>query len=438
MKPNIIFYFSDQQRADTLNPEVMPNVWELGEEGVAFSDLYTCQPVCGPARACLQTGQYATENKCYWNGIALPEDTRTPAHIFEENGYDTAYIGKWHLASDRYKGIGVHCEKTAIPERRQGGYSYLRAADVLEFTSHGYDGYVFDEKGNKIDFTGYRADCINDFAVEYINNHNGKKPFFMFVSQLEPHHQNDRNRFEGPKDTIENFRDYPIPEDLSFLKGNYKEEYPDYIAAVNSLDKNVGKLVETLKNKGIYDNTIIVYTSDHGCHFKTRNGEYKRSCHDSSIHIPLVFGGGAVKKDETQTCLASLIDLPPTLLALAGIPVPDSYSGQVLPVNGLTAPERDCVFVQISESQIGRAVRTKKWKYSARARGSGNFRHSAKTYYDDFLYDLENDPIEKFNLVNDEKYEDVINEMRALLSREMVNAGESKPIFRKPKKVNEY
>ncbi len=438
MNPNIIFYFSDQQRADTLNPEVMPNVWELGEEGVAFSDLYTCQPVCGPARACLQTGQYATENKCYWNGIALPEDTRTPAHIFEENGYDTAYIGKWHLASDRYKGIGVHCEKTAIPERRQGGYSYLRAADVLEFTSHGYDGYVFDEKGNKIDFTGYRADCINDFAVEYINNHNGDKPFFMFISQLEPHHQNDRNRFEGPKDTIENFRDYPIPEDLSFLKGNYKEEYPDYIAAVNSLDKNVGKLVETLKNKGIYDNTIIVYTSDHGCHFKTRNGEYKRSCHDSSIHIPLVFGGGAVKKDETQTCLASLIDLPPTLLTLAGIPVPDSYSGQVLPVNGLTAPERDCVFVQISESQIGRAVRTKKWKYSARAHGSGNFRHSAKVYYDDFLYDLENDPIEKFNLVNDEKYENVLKEMRALLSREMVKAGERTPVFRKPKKVNTY
>ncbi len=438
MKPNIIFYFSDQQRADTLNPEVMPNVWELGEEGVAFSDLYTCQPVCGPARACLQTGQYATENKCYWNGIALPEDTRTPAHIFEENGYDTAYIGKWHLASDRYKGIGVHCEKTAIPERRQGGYSYLRAADVLEFTSHGYDGYVFDEKGNKIDFTGYRADCINDFAVEYINNHNGDKPFFMFISQLEPHHQNDRNRFEGPKDTIENFRDYPIPEDLSFLKGNYKEEYPDYIAAVNSLDKNVGKLVETLKNKGIYDNTIIVYTSDHGCHFKTRNGEYKRSCHDSSIHIPLVFGGGAVKKDETQTCLASLIDLPPTLLALAGIPVPDSYSGQVLPVNGLTAPERDCVFVQISESQIGRAVRTKKWKYSARAHGSGNFRHSAKVYYDDFLYDLENDPIEKFNLVNDEKYEKVLKEMRALLSREMVKAGERTPVFIKPKKAKTY
>ncbi len=438
MKPNIIFYFSDQQRADTLNPEIMPNVFELGEEGVSFSDLYTCQPVCGPARACLQTGQYATENKCYWNGIALPEDTKTPAHIFEEHGYDTAYIGKWHLASDRYKGIGVHCESSAIPKNRQGGYKYLRAADVLEFTSHGYDGYVFDENGNRIDFTGYRADCINDFAIEYIRNHNGEKPFFMFISQLEPHHQNDRGHFEGPKETIENYRAYPIPEDLSFLKGNYREEYPDYLAAVNSLDKNVNKLVEALKNKGIYDNTIIVYTSDHGCHFKTRNNEYKRSCHDSSIHIPLVFGGGAVKKEKTKNCLASLIDLPPTLLALADIPIPDSYSGNVLPVNELSARERDCVFVQISESQIGRCVRTKKWKYSARARGSGNFRHSAKIYYDDFLYDLENDPCEKTNLVNNPDLESVIAEMRELLSREMVNAGEKTPLFRKPKNIKKY
>ncbi len=438
MKPNIIFYFSDQQRADTLNPEVMPNVWKLGEEGVSFSDLYTCQPVCGPARACLQTGRFATENKCYWNGIALAEGTRTPAHIFSEHGYDTAYIGKWHLASDRFKGIGVHCEKTAIPKERQGGYNYLRAADVLEFTSHGYDGYVFDENGNKIDFKGYRADCINDFAIEYINNHSSDKPFFMFISQLEPHHQNDRGHFEGPKEALEKYRNYPIPEDLAFLNGNYKEEYPDYIAAVNSIDKNVGRLAQTLKNKGIYDNTIIIYTSDHGCHFKTRNKEYKRSCHDSSIHIPLVFGGGAVKKDVEQTCLASLIDLPPTILALAGIPIPESYSGQVLRVNGLSSAERDCVFVQISESQIGRCVRTKKWKYSARAVGSGNYRHSAKTYYDDFLYDLINDPIEKFNLVNDEKYEGVINEMRALLAREMVNAGEKEPVFRKPKKAKKY
>ncbi len=438
MKPNIIFYFSDQQRWDTLNSELMPNVWELGEEGVLFENSFTCQPVCGPARACLQTGQYATENKCYWNGIPLEEGTKTLADHFNENGYDTAYIGKWHLASDRVPGVGLHCEKTAVPVEKQGGYKYWRAADVLEFTSHGYDGYVFDENGNKLEFKGYRADCINDYALEYINNHNDEKPFFMFISQLEPHHQNDHGHFEGPKETIEKYKDYPIPDDLSFLDGDYKEEYPDYIAAINRLDENVGKLVHILKEKGIYDNTIIMYTSDHGCHFKTRNFEYKRSCHDSCIHTPLVFGGGAVEKARNVESVVSLIDLPPTILSLADIAVPDSYSGNVLPVNNDNAPERDCVFIQISESHIGRAVRTKNWKYSACAIGSGWNKPDAVHYFDDFLYDLKNDPCEKLNLVNDEKYAKILAQMRALLAREMVKAGERKPVFHKPLKVKKY
>lgn len=438
MRPNIIFYFSDQQRWDTLNSTLMPNVWELGENGVLFSDSYTCQPVCGPARACLQTGQFATENRCFWNGIALKENTKTLADYFNENGYDTAYIGKWHLASDRYPGIGIHCEKTAVPRERQGGYKYWRAADILEFTSHGYDGYVFDENGKKIDFTGYRADCINDFAIEYINNHNGEKPFFMFVSQLEPHHQNDRGHFEGPTDMIDKFRDYPLPEDLTFLNGNYKDEYPDYLAAIHSLDENMEKLVKTLKDKGIFDNTVIVYTSDHGCHFKTRNAEYKRSCHDSSIHTPLVFGGGAVNKSDVLDCLVSLIDIPPTLLSLADISIPETYSGNILPVNKKDVPERDCVFIQISESQVGRAVRTKEWKYSARALGSGWYKPNAVHYFDDFLYDLKNDPYEKNNLVNNKNCEKILNQMRALLAREMINAGEKKPIFHKPLKTRKY
>ena len=329
-------------------------------------------------------------------------------------------------------------KKTAIPREKQGGYKYWRGADVLEFTSHGYDGYVFDENGTKIDFKGYRADCINDFALEYINNHENKKPFFMFVSQLEPHHQNDHGHFEGPKESVEKYRDYPIPEDLSFLDGDYKEEYPDYIAAINRLDENVGKLVNTLKEKGIYDNTVIIYTSDHGCHFKTRNFEYKRSCHESSIHTPLVFGGGAVNKKETLNCLASLIDLPPTMLDLAGIKVPEEYSGNVLPVNKTDVPERDCIFVQISESHIGRAVRTKGWKYSAKAMGSGWHKPRAVHYFDDYLYDLKNDPHEKNNLVNNENYTKILKQMRTLLSREMVNSGEKKPVFHKPLKIQKF
>ena len=432
MRPNIIFYFSDQQRWDTVNEEATPNLMQLAREGIQFENSYTCQPVCGPARACLQTGMYATQCGCYWNGVPLPQTIRPMAEYFNEAGYETAYVGKWHLASDRLPNVGFHCEKTAIPKERQGGYkNWWRAADVLEFTSHGYDGYVFDAEGNQIDFKGYRADCINDFALEYLDQKTSDDPFFLFISQLEPHHQNDRHCYEGPKETVEKFRDYPIPPDLSFLEGDYEKMYPDYMAAINRLDENVGRLVAKLKEKGLYENTILIYTSDHGSHFKTRNLEYKRSCHDSATHTPLIIRGGPFQGGKKEERLVSLIDLPPTMLDLAGIPIPKSSMGHSL-VRELAGeePERDCVFIQISESQCGRAIRTKQYKYSVRALApTGYTIHRSPVYFEDYLYDLTKDPIEKNNLIKDRSYAFVRQKMKKLLLREMERAGEKKPVI---------
>ena len=432
MRPNIIFYFSDQQRWDTVNEEATPNLMQLAREGIQFENSYTCQPVCGPARACLQTGMYATQCGCYWNGVPLPQTIRPMAEYFNEAGYETAYVGKWHLASDRLPNVGFHCEKTAIPKERQGGYkNWWRAADVLEFTSHGYDGYVFVAEGNQIDFKGYRADCINDFALEYLDQKTSDDPFFLFISQLEPHHQNDRHCYEGPKETVEKFRDYPIPPDLSFLEGDYEKMYPDYMAAINRLDENVGRLVAKLKEKGLYENTILIYTSDHGSHFKTRNLEYKRSCHDSATHTPLIIRGGPFQGGKKEERLVSLIDLPPTMLDLAGIPIPKSYMGHSL-VRELAGeePERDCVFIQISESQCGRAIRTKQYKYSVRALApTGYTIHRSPVYFEDYLYDLTKDPIEKNNLIKDRSYAFVRQKMKKLLLREMERAGEKKPVI---------
>lgn len=430
-KKNIIFYFSDQQRWDTINEEITPNLCRLAEEGVKFENNFTCQPVCGPARACLQSGKYATQIGCYWNGVPLPKDTKTLAHHFNEAGYQTAYIGKWHLASNRLPGVGFHCEKTAVPKDRQGGYQYWRASDVLEFTSHGYDGYVFDEIGNKIDFKGYRADCINDFALEYLDKCNKDKPFFMFISQLEPHHQNDHHCIEGYKETVGNYKDYPIPDDLSFLKGSYKEEYPDYISAINRLDYNVGKLVEKLKNMGIYDDTIIIYTSDHGAHFKTRNPEYKRSSHESASHTPLIIKGGGFEGGINESRLTSLIDLPPTLLSMAGIPVPNDYAGIDL-TEQIDNPDkkRDCVFIQVSEASNSRAIRTERFKYEVRDMAlTGYTHHKANVYWESYLYDLKRDPNEKINLVKDSRYKKIRQELKYLLLEQMKNAGEEAPVI---------
>lgn len=422
-KKNVIFFFTDQQRYDTFNEDIMPNLFALSQEGVKFDNCFTCQPVCGPARACLQSGVYPTQTGCWKNGISLPGDIKPLAEFFNEAGYDTAYIGKWHLASDK----DFRCEKTPVPRERQGGYNYWRASDVLEFTSHGYDGYVFDEKGEQIDFIGYRADCINEFALEYIENRDEEKPFFMFLSFIEPHHQNDKRRFEGYRQTVDSFRNYPIPEDLSFLKGDYKKHYPDYLSAINRVDCNLGKLIAKLKEKGIYEDTVIVFTSDHGCHFKTRNLEYKRSCHDSSIHIPLVIKGGAFKGGTSDGRLVSLIDLPPTLLSLAGIEKPDCFAG-----NDLSGGDtRKAVYIQISESECARAIRTEDYTYCVSVPGyaAGMKMADSPVYQEEYLYDLISDPLQKNNLIKDNNYKIVRSAMKKLLLAEMEKAEGKKAVI---------
>lgn len=418
-KPNIIFYFSDQQRADSAGCygqrlPVTPNLDALAEEGTLFENAFTCQPVCGPMRACLQSGVYASQIGCYRNDIALPTDCKTIAHYMKDAGYDTAYIGKWHLASDK-----EHDLKTKpTPKERRGGYDYWRASDILEFTSHGYNGYVFDENCNRLDFKGYRADRINDYAVEYLKNQKHDKPFFMFISQLEPHHQNDRLRFEAPKGSKKAFRNYDVPGDLKGMLGDWKLQMPSYLACCNRVDMNFGKLIQTLKDEGLYDNTVIIYTSDHGCHFRTRNFEYKRSCHEASIRVPLVICGGGFTGGGRIKDLVSLIDLPATLLDIAGAEIPEHFMGKSL----TDLKGHESVFMQISESQIGRAVRTDKWKYSVSAKNADCA--FADKYIEDCLYDLEADPYEKNNLISDPKYSEERKMLRGILIEYMKKAGE--------------
>lgn len=417
-KPNIIFYFSDQQRADSAGCygqklPVTPNLDAVAEEGTLFENAFSCQPVCGPMRACLQSGVYASQNGCYRNDIALPIDTKGIAHYLSEAGYDTAYIGKWHLASDKEHPLATK----PTPKERRGGYDYWRAADILEFTSHGYNGYVFDENNNKLEFKGYRADKINDFAIEYVNKDH-EKPFFMFVSQLEPHHQNDHLRFEAPKGLNKKFRNYEVPGDLKGTLGDWRLQMPSYLACCNRVDENFGRLIQTLKDKGIYDNTVIIYTSDHGCHFRTRNAEYKRSCHENSIKVPLVITGGAFTGGRKVEDLVSLIDLPATILDIAGVEIPEHFMGKSL----TDKKGHESVFMQISESQIGRAVRTDRWKYSVSAKNED--KAFADCYTEDFLYDLKNDPYERTNLIDNPAYSQTKAELRAILLEYMKKAGE--------------
>ena len=448
MPNNIIFYFTDQQRWDTCGCfgqplDITPNLDALAREGVKFDNAFSPQPVCGPCRALFQTGKYPTETGCFRNNIMLPAGVKTLGQYIEEAGYETAYIGKWHLASDGEleKPPTIDHTVTAIPRELRGGYTgFWRAADVLEFTSHGYDGFVFDENDKRVDFKGYRADCINDMALEFLDGYTGEKPFFMTVSQIEPHHQNDRRHYEGPEGSKERFKDFVLPEDLKALGGNAAEEYPDYLGQCASLDENLGRLVAKLKERGLYENTVILFASDHGSHFLTRNqdehlngyDDYKRSCHDACLHVPLVIAGGPYRGGRTVEELVSTASLPKTILALAGVDVGGAMIGEnLLDVVEKKADNRpNEIFAQISESRVGRCIRTARYTYSVYAPGvNGGEAAASDRYADDFLYDMEQDPHQLNNVVTDPAYAQVKAELRARLLDWIWQAEGARPVI---------
>lgn len=442
-RPNILFYFTDQQRWDTLGCygqklNVSPVLDGLAREGVLFEEAYTPQPVCGPCRALFQAGLYPTRTGCYINHVALPSNVKTLADYFTEAGYDTGYVGKWHLASEE----GADYRTAPVPPERRGGYrGFWRAADVLEFTSHGYGGYVYDEAMRRHDFSGYRADAVTDFALEYLDRQDGRAPFFLTVSHIEPHHQNDRGHYEGPEGSRERFGGFELPGDLAALGGNAAKEYPDYLGACRSLDDNLGRVVQKLKEKGLYENTVLVYASDHGSHFHTRNrdahlnggDDYKRSCHSACLHVPLVVAGPGWRGGRRVRELVSTASLPKTLLAMAGVDVGSRMVGEDLRsvADGRLEGRRNAVFAQISESRVGRCVRTPEYLYSVYAPGKDGFQYpDSDEYADDFLYDLTRDPFELNNLAADPGTRPLREELGRLLCAEMVRAGERAPVIR--------
>jgi arylsulfatase A-like enzyme len=465
---NILFVFTDQQRADTIgfkvgDNEVTPNLSRIAEDGTLFENAFTCQPVCGPARACIQTGTYATENGIYRNGLGLdmqPQNQgRTLATWLSKAGYEVGYIGKWHLGSNSGRadfdiGEQVTFHRSAVKKGHRGGYNdFWLAADGLEHTSHGYNGmvdqswgdgphpkgFMFDTENNKVEFEGYRVDAQTDFVLDYIKNRSGDRPWFLFTSYLDPHHQNDHQRYEGPKGSKEMFKipKDQVPKDLwgaEWLnEGDWEKNYPDYLGACWSLDKNFNRIIELLKEKDMLEDTLVIYTSDHGSHFHTREGEYKRNSCDGCLNVPMIIRGPGFNNGVRVKSLVSILDLVPTILQAAGVPIPDHIRGkplQLLSEGNIPDEWPDAIFAEISESQVGRAIRTHKWKYSMKAPGLTSRAFSkSPIYMEEFLFDLENDPSELINLVDDPKYSDVRKELGEKLKDNMVEIGEKRPII---------
>ena len=265
----------------------------------------------------------------------------------------------------------------------------------------------------------------------------------MFISQIEPHHQNDRRRYEGPDGSRAQFADFQAPGDLVACSkaceqgtdiSNWRENYPDYLGCCHSLDYNVGRLVDTLKEQGMWENTILVYTADHGSHFLTRGreAEYKRTCHDASIHIPLIITGPGFKGGNVVENVVSLLDVPATLLACAGIERPEGFRGRDLRVltDEQTPDWDETAFLQISESRVGRAIRTPEYTYAVRAPGDGYRVFASDVYYEEFFYVLKEDPYQQNNLAADPAWAQTRAQLAQVLCQKMEQAGETPPEIR--------
>ncbi len=425
-----MLYVADQMRWDFvhaygLNPTTKtPNLDKVFQRGVTFTGAVTNQPVCAPSRSGVFTGHYATETGVWKNGLQLRRDLPTLAGILRNNGYTANLIGKWHLSG---AGAGF------VSAKDRGGFlDVWEGANVLEFTSHPYYGTIWDGQGNPLTWKDeYRVDFLTDRAVRFLKQPQ-EKPFLLFVSQLEPHFQNDQGRFVAPNGYADRFRNPYVPPDLLHLPGNWQAQLPDYYGDIEKIDESVGRILQTLEEQKLLDNTIFLFTSDHGCHFETRNAEYKRSPHDSSIRIPFLMQGPGLDRSMQLSEIVGNIDLTPTLLDAAGVSVPASMKGRSLmplvrdPEARLNWDNR--ALIQISESMVGRAIRTPEWTYCVADPSLQGSSNPASTHYQEYvMYNNFSDPAQLINLAGRMPFQGAANQLREQLIEMIVASGEPAP-----------
>jgi arylsulfatase A-like enzyme len=323
-------------------------------------------PVCCPYRACLLTGQYPLTHGVFVNDVPLRPNGTTIAEAFVGSGYDTAYIGKWHVEG--------HGRSSYIPPERRLGFEYWK---VLECTHNYNRSYYYNgDSDQKQLWEGYDAIAQTRDAQAYIESHGGDKPFFLVLSWGPPH---------DPYDTAPpEFAHLYDPEKI-ILRENVPPEMAEtarrwlagYYAHCTALDACVGDLLETLRSSGLEEDTIFVFASDHGDMLGSQGEHHKQRPWDESIRVPFLlrYPGLEGWQQRPVDALLDAPDIMPTLLGLCGLPIPVSVEGRDFsPVVRGGADSSDGAalllmphpFGQWTRQQGGReyrGVRTKRYTY---------------------------------------------------------------------------
>jgi arylsulfatase A-like enzyme len=448
-RPNILLILPDQMRGSAMgcdgNREVKtPNIDRMAAEGILFKRTYANVPVCCPARAILMTGTYPHVNGMVANDLRLREEQVTLAEILAEAGYRTGFIGKWHLDG------GPRDPGFVPPGPRRQGFEFWAG---YECHHKHFEPTYFRDSPDVITIRKFEPEASCDFAVEFLKSQPKERPFFLTVQMGPPHdpygapeqymQQYPVERITPPKNWIPGSETRPANAGDKkgigaafnrFVPVGGLEEIAAYYAAITALDDQVGRLMKTLRDSGLDENTIILFTSDHGDMLGSHGLRRKRKPHDESARVPGIIRWPArIPKGRVVETLFSHIDMPPTLLSLAGLPAPKVMQGADLSrvALGETTDGPDAVLLQIfvpfHPDQIA-----KPW------RGIVTRRHTYARFEQEpwLLFDRERDPAEMQNLVADPAHAELQQDLDQRLARLMKQQGDDWS-FNSPELVEE-
>ncbi len=419
-QPNLLFVFADQWRRQALGHEGDPNVKtprldDFAAEGVRFANAVSGCPVCGPYRASLLTGQYPLTHGMVVNDQPIRSEAVSFADALNSAGYHTAYIGKWH--------IDGHGRSSFVSHERRLGFQHWLGYEC----SHQYvdSPYYADTPEPRI-WKGYDAEAQTTAAVEYVREHAATAvPFALFLSWGPPH---------DPYDTApERFRRQYRPEETQ-LRPNVPVECANkaqellagYYAHCSALDECFGRLLDELRRLGLDNDTIVIFTSDHGDMLGSHGLWKKQWPHEESISVPFLlrWPGGLSEAPRTVTQIIDAPDIMPTILGLCGAPVPATVEGRNL--SGIISgeePEDDagallsCYFPfhELHYRNGGRDFR-----------GIRTRRHTYVRDHDGpwLLFDNQADPWQLRNVVTDPASADVLGKLDAALAGHLRRRGD--------------
>ena len=415
-KPNVVFLFGDQWRAQATgyagDPNVRtPNLDALARESVNFTNALAGCPVCSPYRASLLTGQFPLTHGVFVNDVHLEHRVPSLADAFAGAGYDTAYIGKWHV-----DGRG---RSNFIPPERRQGFDYWK---VLECT-HQYNKspYYAGDSEEKLIWHGYDAVAQTRDAQEYIRSHDDAKPFLLVLSWGPPHapYETAPAEFRAMYDPATVALRPNVPESVA---PEAREWLAGYYAHCSALDFCVAEIRRTLREKGIEDDTILVFTSDHGDMLGSHGHRKKQRPWDESIRVPFLLRYPALPGwlARGSDALIDAPDIMPTLLGLAGIDIPDTVEGLDFSAHVAGGPDpSDGAALIVCPHPFG--------QWNRRDHGGKEYRGLRTrryTYVRDLdgpwlLYDNETDPCQLDNLLGRPGIAGVQTELEAHLQRKL-------------------